>query len=80
MTESLPQSDAAPMLRIEISPEPTEDERDALVAALAVMVSAPLVATANPSVASPPTTLGSWARAGREAAFAARDLRMRRSR
>jgi hypothetical protein len=69
--------DSPPELRVEISPRPTEDERDALVAALAVVLSAHSVEFDQTSVEVPASR---WAEAGREAAFAARDLRTRRSR
>ena len=81
MTDASSSSDALPTFRIEISPEPTADERDALVAVLSVVVSTPVVVPDDQSDRLPPSTEQSrWARAGREAAFASRDLRMRRSR
>jgi hypothetical protein len=75
-----PAGESVPELRVEITPSPTDDERDALVAALAVAVavrSTQTVANEQSPVELPPAR---WARAGREAAFAARDLRTRRSR
>jgi len=69
--------ESGPDLRIEISPMPTEDERDALVAALATVLTAATLVAPDVTDQTPPSR---WAHAGRDAALAARDLRARRSR
>lgn len=52
--------DDTPALKIEISPEPTADERDAVVAALTV-----LLLTEDPAPRVHPAPTSRWARAGR---------------
>ncbi len=54
---------------VQISPEPTDDERDALVAALTILFTEPVAALAS---VRPATTISRWAWAGRQAGFDAR--------
>jgi hypothetical protein len=68
-------NDSVPEFRVEINPRPTEVERDALVAALAVVLS---MATREPAVDIDEAPPSRWARAGRDAAFANRELVARR--
>jgi hypothetical protein len=60
-----------PDFSVQISPEPTDDERDALIAALTILLTEPaaVLATVQPT---PP--ISQWARAGRQAAFDARRI------
>lgn len=74
MTDQIDES--APDLRIEITPQPTVDERDALVAALTTVLA---MSTPVASLDGDQTPPSRWANAGRDAALAARDLRARRS-
>jgi hypothetical protein len=53
-----------PELKITISPEPTVDERDAVIAALSVVLLAQ-----EPAPEVRPATISRWARAGRVAAM-----------
>jgi hypothetical protein len=54
---------------LQVTPEPTDDERDALIAALTILLTEPIAAIA---AVQPETTISRWARAGRQAAFDAR--------
>jgi hypothetical protein len=58
-----------PDLGIRIAPEPTADERDALVAALTILLTEPVAASA---AVEPQPVPSRWARAGRAAAHEAR--------
>jgi hypothetical protein len=70
-----PQPDGGPDLIVEVTPTPTADERDALLAAFAVLV------TEAARIAAPADDRPSrWARTGREEALRARDLPRRPSR
>ena len=64
--------DDEPTLKITISPEPTADERDAVVAALSVLL---LAKEPTPEV-RPPTS--NWAQAGRIEAMGGIDRRPER--
>jgi hypothetical protein len=66
--------DSTADLVLQIAPEPTAAERDALVAALAILIAEPVAAIAATQTHPTPSR---WARAGREAAVAARRVRRR---
>ncbi len=74
MTEpaALRQADSDPEFVLEIRPEPTDEERDAILAALAILLTEPVAAIASGHDPNAPTR---WARAGRMAAMNARQLR-----
>jgi hypothetical protein len=65
----------APDFVLQITPEPTDDERDALVAALLILIAEPVAAF---PAGQPRTTPSRWARAGRESAFNARRVQRAR--
>jgi hypothetical protein len=64
--------EAIPDVVIAIVPEPTGDERDALLAALAILIAEPVAAISATQTQPLPSR---WAHAGREAAFEARRIR-----
>ncbi|HEY7031112.1 MAG TPA: hypothetical protein VH482_07295 [Thermomicrobiales bacterium] len=59
-------------LILQITPEPTDDERDALLAALTILLTEPVAAI---SAVRAQVTPSRWARAGREAAIEAHRFR-----
>lgn len=68
-----PSPAAAPSdVMLQIVPEPTDDERDALVAALAILIADPVAAVTAIQARPSPSR---WALAGRDAAFEARRVR-----
>jgi hypothetical protein len=68
-TPKSPDAQPGPDLVLSITPEPTADERDAVVAALTILFLEPSAPVAGPATREMPSR---WARAGREAALRSR--------
>jgi hypothetical protein len=66
-----PDASPEPDLVFSIAPDPTADERDAVLAALTILLESPALAV-SPAGPDAPSR---WARAGREAALRSRQLR-----
>jgi len=58
-----------PDVVVQITPEPTDAERDAILAALTILFTEPVVPVNG---AQPETTIPRWAQVGRRSAFDAR--------